>query len=86
MITLGIRVYALGALALGLVGLAWDDFALQWQPVPAGVPGRAALACVFAAALVAAAVAVNLRPAQQSAPPRCAACSPSWCCCTRRRS
>ncbi len=63
MITLGIRVYALGALALGLVGLAWDDFALQWQPVPAGVPGRAALACVFAAALVAAAVAVNLRPA-----------------------
>jgi len=62
MITLGIRVYALGALALGLVGLAWDDFALQWQPVPAGVPGRAALACVFAAALVAAAVAVNLRP------------------------
>ena len=63
MIMLGIRVYALGALALGLVGLAWDDFALQWQPVPAGVPGRAALAYVFAAALVAVAVAVNLRRA-----------------------
>ncbi len=63
MITLGTRVYALGALALGLVGLAWDDFALQWQPVPVAVPGRAALAYLFAAALVAAAVAVNLRRA-----------------------
>lgn len=63
MIPLGIRVYALGALALGLVGLAWDDFALQWQPVPAGMPGRAALAYLFAASVVAAAVAVNLRRA-----------------------
>lgn len=63
MITLGIRVYALGALALGLVGLTWDDFALQWQPVPAGVPGRAALAYLFAAALVAAAVAACTRRA-----------------------
>ncbi len=52
MIRLGTRIYGLGALALGLVGLVWGDFALVWQPVPANVPGRTALAYVFAAALV----------------------------------
>ncbi|HYM28698.1 MAG TPA: DoxX family membrane protein [Steroidobacteraceae bacterium] len=67
MITLGIRIYALGALALALVGLAWDDFALQWQPVPAGLPGRAALAYLFAAALAAAAVATGARRAAGAA-------------------
>jgi uncharacterized membrane protein YphA (DoxX/SURF4 family) len=40
----GIRVYAVAAIWLGVVGIAWDDFALVWQPVPAGVPGRALLA------------------------------------------
>jgi uncharacterized membrane protein len=61
MITLGIRLYALGAVALGLVGLWWGDFALQWQPVPPGVPGRTALAYVCAAALALAGAALNLR-------------------------
>lgn len=41
---LGIRVYGLAALALGAIGLVWDDFAAVWQPVPAGVPGRPVLA------------------------------------------
>jgi uncharacterized membrane protein len=61
LISLGIRVYALGALGLGLVGLAWDDFALVWQPVPENVPNRAMLAYVFAALLTAAALAANWR-------------------------
>ncbi|HSY05253.1 MAG TPA: hypothetical protein VK803_04865 [Steroidobacteraceae bacterium] len=51
--SVGILVYALGAVALGLVGLVWDDFALVWQPVPSGIPGRAVLAGLFAAALAA---------------------------------
>jgi uncharacterized membrane protein YphA (DoxX/SURF4 family) len=42
----GIRVYALAAIWLGIVGLVWDDFALVWQPVPTDVPGRAILAYV----------------------------------------
>ena len=33
-------VYGLGALALGIIGLAFGDFALQWQPVPATLPHR----------------------------------------------
>ena len=60
-ISAGVRVLALGAVALGIVGLVWDDFALVWQPVPAGVPGRALLAYLFAAALLAAGIATNLR-------------------------
>lgn len=49
-LNLGYHVYGLGALWLGTVGLTWGDFALTWQPVPADVPGRTALA--YAAGLV----------------------------------
>jgi hypothetical protein len=40
MTNVGIRVYGLAAVALGTVGLVWGDFALVWQPVPAGIRGR----------------------------------------------
>jgi hypothetical protein len=36
----GIRIYGLGAVALGLVGLTWGNFAALWQPLPNGVPGK----------------------------------------------
>jgi uncharacterized membrane protein len=52
MLTPGIRVYGLAALALGFVGLAFADFAGVWQPVPEGTPARAALACLVAALFV----------------------------------
>ncbi len=37
-------LYALGALLLGAVGICFHDFALQWQPVPAGLAMRTPLA------------------------------------------
>lgn len=58
MLTVGTRVYALGAIALGVVGLVWGDFALVWQPVPVGLPGRTLLAYLFAAAQLLAGLAL----------------------------
>lgn len=40
----GRQVYGAAAIGLGLVGLTWRDFTAVWQPVPAGMPGRTALA------------------------------------------
>ena len=66
MVPLGIRFYGLGAIALGVVGIVWGDFALQWQPVAAGFPGRTVLAYVFAAALVLAGACLNdLNPSKR---------------------
>ena len=45
-------VYAAGLLLLGAVSLAFRDFALQWQPVPAMLPHRAAFASVNALVLI----------------------------------
>jgi uncharacterized membrane protein YphA (DoxX/SURF4 family) len=42
--------YGLGVLLLGIVGVVVGDFALQWQPVAAGVPMRTVLA--YASALL----------------------------------
>jgi uncharacterized membrane protein len=57
-------VYGLGAIALGLVGLAWGDFATVWQPIqalPFTVSHRMALAYVAAAGLLSAGVAIQWR-------------------------
>jgi uncharacterized membrane protein len=43
-------LFATGMIALGLLGLAYGDFALQWQPVPAWLPWRGAIA--YASALI----------------------------------
>ena len=45
--------FALGLIALGIVSVVYDDFALQWQPVPAWVPARGGLAYVSGLLLVA---------------------------------
>ena len=57
----GIYVFAVAALMLGLVGLAWGDFALVWQPVPAGIPGRTILADIVGALLAFGGVALLWR-------------------------
>lgn len=58
---LGLHVYGLTAVALGLMGFAWGDFATVWQPVQAGVPHRTLLAYVTAACLLVAGVAAEWR-------------------------
>ena len=57
-----VRIYGLAAVALGLVGLVWGDFAAVWQPVPKGLPGRTALAYAVAAALSMTGLAIQWRP------------------------
>lgn len=47
---LGKYVYGASAIAMGSVGLVWDDFAVDWQHVPEKIAGHNALAC--AAALI----------------------------------
>lgn len=59
--SLGFRVYGVAAMLLGIVGLVWDDFALVWQPVPHGLPGRPELAFVAAALLFLGGALLNWR-------------------------
>src|SRR3954470_22279317 len=44
-------VYAVGAVLLGVVGICFHDFAMQWQPVPAGIGMRTQLAYLAGAVL-----------------------------------
>ncbi|WP_262408495.1 DoxX family membrane protein [Sphingomonas sp. JC676] len=43
--------YAAGAIGLAVITFLYRDFALQWQPVPAGIPRRETLVLVSAALL-----------------------------------
>jgi uncharacterized membrane protein len=54
--SVGQLLFALSLLALGLLSLCSADFALVWQPVPDGIPGRALLACVSGAIMAAAGI------------------------------
>lgn len=58
MTLLGRPAMALGTLGLGVLGLIYGDFALQWQPVPADIPGRVFL--TYASGLVLAAAGASL--------------------------
>jgi uncharacterized membrane protein YphA (DoxX/SURF4 family) len=56
-----LRIYGFAAVAFGLVGLVWGDFAAVWQPVPKSVPGRTALAYAVAAILLLSGLAMQWR-------------------------
>ena len=54
-------IYGLGAIALGLIGLTFGDFALQWQPVPKDLPAHHLLALFSAATMLALGLAMLWR-------------------------
>jgi uncharacterized membrane protein len=55
-------LFASGMIGLGILGLSVGDFALQWQPVPAGIPGRTVLAYLSAVFMLAAGIGLLYRP------------------------
>jgi uncharacterized membrane protein YphA (DoxX/SURF4 family) len=55
----GLRIYGLGAVALGLVGLAWGNFARVWQPVPNATPEQSPLGYVTALPFLVAGLALQ---------------------------
>ena len=58
-------LYALGAILLGAVGLWFHDFAMQWQPVPKGLPAYGMLAYVSGLVLIAGGVAILSRKGER---------------------
>jgi uncharacterized membrane protein YphA (DoxX/SURF4 family) len=60
-----VHIYGLGAVALGLTGLVWGDFAVVWQPANA-VPGETALGYAVAVLPLLAGLAIQW---QRSAAP-----------------
>jgi uncharacterized membrane protein len=60
-------LFAAGLAGLGVLSLTHHDFALQWQPVPAGIPAREGLALASGSLLLIAAVALLLKRAARLA-------------------
>jgi uncharacterized membrane protein len=57
---LGARVFGVAAAIMGVLGLLWGEFAVDWMPPPVPLPGRMALAYAVGAALVAGGVLINI--------------------------
>jgi uncharacterized membrane protein YphA (DoxX/SURF4 family) len=57
----GRYVYGLAAIAFGVIGLKWDDFAAVWQPFPDDVPARDLIAYGVAGAFLLAGLALQWR-------------------------
>ena len=56
---LGARVFGLAAVLMGIVGIFWGRFAVEWAALPAPLPGRPVLAYLVAAVLIAGGVLIN---------------------------
>jgi len=62
----GLWSFGLAAILLGVVGLAWGDFATNWQRVQPGVPFREALAYLVAACELLSGLAIFWRRTAQA--------------------
>ena len=54
-------LYALGAIALGIIGIVFQDFARQWQAVPDGIPMRTTFVYLSALLLIVGGAALLVR-------------------------
>ena len=59
--------FAVAVVALGVLGLVYGDFALVWQPVPPGLPGRSLLAYVCAATTITVGMGLLFRQSARAA-------------------
>jgi len=66
-IGIGQVIFALAVAGLGILSLGSGDFALNWQPVPKGIPGREILATISGAILFFGGLSLLLKPAAKLA-------------------
>jgi uncharacterized membrane protein len=59
---LGAVVFALAMCGVGVLALLYGDFALQWQPVPQGLPWRQGIAYLSGSMTLAAGIGLFVRP------------------------
>ncbi len=59
--SVGHLLYAIGFLSLGILGLIFDDYAMNWQPVPPSFPAHDTLAYVSALLLLASGTGLLIR-------------------------
>jgi uncharacterized membrane protein YphA (DoxX/SURF4 family) len=71
-------VFSLGVVVLGCLGVVYADFALQWQPVPADLPGRTPLAYLSAFVLTIAAAMTFVPRTRHAAMLALAVCFALW--------
>jgi len=62
--SLGHLLYAAGFIGLGILGLIFDDYAMNWQPVPPSFPAHDALAYISALLLLLSGLGLMIRRAQ----------------------
>ena len=74
MIGLGLRIYGLGAISLGIVEMAYGSISPDWLPVSSHLPGYPILAHGAAGVLLVAGFAIILSRAAQVAALVLAAC------------
>src|ERR1700722_2876788 len=58
----GSIVFALAAAGLGVLGVVYGDFALQWQPIPESLPWRHGVAYLTAVIMLAGGLGLLFRP------------------------
>ncbi|MGH7995085.1 MAG: DoxX family membrane protein [Opitutaceae bacterium] len=75
---LGHVLLAVGLCGIGALDLRYADFALNWQPVPAGLPLRPYLACGSGALLILCAAGTFIRPISGTALSALAWVTLSW--------